>query len=321
MALTETIIRRESMDTNGNSGSPIERVTLQDGRDLVLKRVSVEWDWMARHAGDRGRLGLMWERGVFDRVPPVIDHTIVGIEQEGDCWNVFMRDVTAELAASRSQANAAGVRRILSAMKEFHDTFWGELHPDLCSLEDRYTMFGPTAMRREREQGGVHGEIIGSGWDAFGDLVSPDVASAVMSLADDPASLTTRLAAFEHTLIHGDLRLGNLGFDGDRIVLIDWGERVGTAPPSVELAWFIGFDGYQPGLGRDEMITTFRELYRSRLDEEELLLALIGGFVQLGGIMSYWVTTVPTEEQDIARDHLSWWNRTVSDALDACSLT
>jgi hypothetical protein len=75
-------------------------VTLGDGRQLLLKRVSPEWDWMARETHDQGRLGFMWENGLLDRVPPVIDHTIVAVEDDGEALNVFMRDASAALIRS-----------------------------------------------------------------------------------------------------------------------------------------------------------------------------------------------------------------------------
>jgi hypothetical protein len=42
------IVERRPVQSDGNSGNTIEQVTLGDGRQLLLKRVSPEWDWMAR---------------------------------------------------------------------------------------------------------------------------------------------------------------------------------------------------------------------------------------------------------------------------------
>lgn len=86
----------------------------------------------------------------------------------------------------------------------------------------------------------------------------------------------------EQTLIHGDVRLSNLGLPDDGIVLIDWGERTGIAPAAVELASFLIFDAGRLDLPRDDVIADFRDLYRDRFDERALDLALIGGMVQLG---------------------------------------
>ncbi len=58
MSLTAEIVSRRPLESAGNSGNVIEHVTLRDGRELVLKRVSPEWDWMSRVTHDRGRLGF-----------------------------------------------------------------------------------------------------------------------------------------------------------------------------------------------------------------------------------------------------------------------
>lgn len=321
MTLTDQIVRRQPLDSAGNSGNLIERVTMRDGRSLVLKRVSPDWDWMSRVSGDRGRLVSLWETGFFHRLPPAIDHATIAVEAAGSVWNVFMRDVSSALVAPDERVSADDVQRVLSAMHALHDTFWDERFPDLCSLEDRYTMFSPRIAGHERQLGNPHGEAISRGWEAFPDLVSNDVATAILGVADRPQVLATQLAKFDHTLIHGDVRLGNLGFDGERIVLIDWGERVGSAPPAVELAWFIGFDAYRLEAPPDDVVATFSVLYGTRSSDTALHLALIGGLVQLGGIMSLWVVSAPDEaRRRLYRSHLSWWDTTVARALDACSL-
>lgn len=92
MALLEQVVFRRPFNSDGNSGNTIERVTLQDDRELLLKRVSPAWDWMARESHDDGRIGVLWNDGILDRVPAVIDHTIMSVEQDTKAWNVFMRD-------------------------------------------------------------------------------------------------------------------------------------------------------------------------------------------------------------------------------------
>ncbi len=92
-------------------------------------------------------------------------------------------------------------------------------------------------------------------------------------LSADPKPLADELRTCAQTLIHGDLRLGNAGFDGDRVVLIDWGDRTGMAPPAVELGWFIGFDAKRFALSRDDIVSVFRSLYGDRFEERALDLA------------------------------------------------
>jgi hypothetical protein len=314
--LLDQVVDRRSYAHDGNSGNPIERVTLRDGQRLLLKRISPEWDWIARAAHDRGRLGLIWEARLLERAASVVDHAIVAVENDGRAWNVFMRDVSSALLSPRAKLDRSAVRRVLAAAAGIHEMFWGERHPELCDLADRYALFSPATGRRELQRGSHHGVVFTRGWDAFGELVPGEIAAAIFAILDRPEQLAAQLDPCEQTLIHGDLRLGNLGFSGDRVVLLDWGERVGSAPPAVELAWFIGFDALRLEVSNDDVIADFRALYGRRCEETALQLSLLGGLVQLGGLLGYWIIQEQDEAVRAARiGELSWWTATVEKAL------
>jgi Ser/Thr protein kinase RdoA (MazF antagonist) len=150
--------------------------------------------------------------------------------------------------------------------------------------------------------------------------VPRDLAATILAMANRPAPLAEQLRACEQTLIHGDLRLNNLGFRGDRVVLIDWGDRTGTAPPAVELASFLVFDAKRFDVPRDDVLADFRELYGARFDERALQLALIGGMVQLGCHMTLPVVLHGDEEsRRSAGRELEWWVPAVTEALEAWS--
>ena len=83
------------------------------------------------------------------------------------------------------------------------------------------------------------GELITRCWEHFAELVPDEIANAIVAMAERPALLAEPLHTWEPTLLHGDVRLNNLGFRGDRVVLVDWGERTGSAPAPVELASFL----------------------------------------------------------------------------------
>jgi hypothetical protein len=95
--LSDQVIARHPLDSAGASGNTVERVTLRDGRDLICKRVSPEWDWLSRATNDRGRALSIWRSGLFERLPPAIDHATVAVEPDGAGWSVFMHDVSDAL--------------------------------------------------------------------------------------------------------------------------------------------------------------------------------------------------------------------------------
>jgi hypothetical protein len=167
----------------------------------------------------------------------------------------------------------------------------------------------------------VVGDAIAGAWQVFEELVPREVAAAVVALAEDPAPLAARLEACEQTLIHGDVRLANLGLDDEdpgRLVLVDWGERTGTAPGAVELASFIVFDGHRLDCSRDDVLADYRELAGPDYDEQAMHLALIGGLVQLGPNLVLDVALGGGDEAvAAATEALAWWSAKVAHALEA----
>lgn len=317
---SDRVVRAEPLGTAGASGNKVERVTLDDGTKLVRKRVSPEWDWISRATGDEGRALSMWRGGLFGRIPPPIDHATVSVEADGESWSIFMRDVSDSLVGPDEILDRASVRRILAALAELHETFWGERVPDLCSLEDRYHLLSPRTARREQERGSPVGEIIERCWEAFAELVPDDIGNAILTLAHDPSLLVEQLHRCEQTLIHGDVRFSNLGVPDDRVVLIDWGERTGPAPAAVELASFLVFDATRMEVSRDEVIADFCELYPDRFDETALQLALIGGMVQLGPNPTLeWVLKGGDDTRAAAIDQLNWWTAKMAVAFETWS--
>lgn len=262
----------------------------------------------------------MWKGGLFERVPPAIHHATVAVEEDGSGWSVFMHDVSEALVAPDRRLDRAAVRSVLAAMAELHLAFWGERFPELCGLEDRYLLLSPQTARREQERGNPVGGVITRCWEAFAEFVPDDIAAPILTIVDRPALLAEQLEKCDQTLVHGDVRLSNLGFLDDRVVLIDWGERTGSAPAAVELASFLAFDAKRIDVSRDDVIADFRSLYRDYFDETALQLALIGGLVQLG---CHFVLDVVLRGGDAERvsamSELAWWTRTVATALETWS--
>ncbi len=318
--LSERVVTAEPLGSEGASGNKVERVTLDDGTRLVRKRVSPEWDWISRATGDDGRALVMWKQGVFERIPSTVHHATVGVEPEDNGWSIFMRDVSDAMVAPEEVLDRAAVQRILAALADVHHAFWAQSISGLCGLEDRYHLLSPRTARAETERGHPVGEIMSRCWDAFAELVPDEIGSAVLTLAERPELLAEQLGQCEQTLVHGDLRLANLGVPDDRVVLIDWGERTGFAPAPVELASFLVFDAARLDVSRDDIIADFRTLYGDRFDERALQLALIGGMVQLGPnpVLDF-VLNGRAEARASAVAQLSWWTRKVSVAFEMWS--
>ena len=318
--LTPQIVARTPTGSGGNSGNTIERVTLADGSVLVLKRVSPDWDWLSRATKDDGRIVTMWERGLFDRMPASVEHAVVAVERDGTGWNVFMRDVSHTLLSEEVSHDRGSVRRLLGAVADLHVEFWDQDLSNLCSLEDRYGMLSPQTGEREKSLGNPAGTLILRAWDVFYEHAPREIADVITLLVENPSLIADELRTCTQTLIHGDLRLGNAGFDGDRLVLIDWGDRTGIAPPAVDLAWFIGFDAQRLEISPDDVVAEFRAQYADQFEERALHLSLIGGLLHLGAHLGLKILSADDDaKRAVAKAELSWWTQNVERALDTWS--
>jgi hypothetical protein len=314
------IVKRLPLEASGASGNVLERVWLRDGRQLVRKEVSAEWDWISRATRDDGRVVTMWEQGLFARMPDVIDHATVSAARQGDRWNVLMRDVSAHLVPPEHRLGRDELTRVLTALSELHLAFWGERFPDLCRLEDRYSLLSPASGRREQQRGERAGELILRSWEHLAELLPGGLYSSIRELAERPAALARLLSSCEPTLVHGDVRLSNLGLSDEHVVLVDWGERTGSAPAPVELASFLVFDGDHLDLPLDDVVTCFRGLLGDRWDEKAWALALIGGLVQLGCNFALPIALGGGDAaRKTAQERLAWWIPKVAAALEKWS--
>jgi hypothetical protein len=80
-SLLASVVQRRPLDApDGKSGSRLESVVLDNGDRLVVKHVAPAGDWIMRGTHDEGRAAALWLDGVLDRVPAVIDHTVLGAE-------------------------------------------------------------------------------------------------------------------------------------------------------------------------------------------------------------------------------------------------
>ena len=79
------------------SGARFERMTIAGDR-YVLKYQDPKDDWLLRATGDPGaRYVRLWEEGILDRLPAVIDSAVVAASFDGAVGRVLLRDVTDAL--------------------------------------------------------------------------------------------------------------------------------------------------------------------------------------------------------------------------------
>jgi hypothetical protein len=299
--------REPLVHTDGKSFVPMERVVI-DGASYVTKSISPRFDWVSRATGDYvARVLTCWRRGILDRLPECIDHTIVAVsfEAETSTTTLLMRDVGPYLVPEGSSALGLDQhRQFLDHMAALHAAFWDTAQslPELTPMTVRYTALSPLTAEVEAALG-TDSEVpgmLGRCWAEL-DAAAPEAARIARSLAAEPWPLVAALSETPATLIHADWKMGNLGTQPDgRTILIDW-QWPGTAPPCNEIAWYVAINADRIPESRDQTFAAYREaLERHGIAtdgwfDRQLELSLLGAFVQLG-----WNKVHDADE-------LAWW--------------
>jgi hypothetical protein len=306
------------LTSDSKSGSHFERVRYR-GEPMILKYVSVDEDWIMRGTGDLDCRALrFFSSALTDRIPESIDHTTVAVAptlsrhgHQGAA--LLLHDVSAMLIPSgQTRIDLEQHLRFIEHMASLHAAFWGwDDDLGLMPIAHHYTFLTPAMAALEAAGGGVDPvpPAVASGWRAL-DQAAPAVASALRELALDPGRLVVALASTPTTLIHGDWKLGNLGaHPGGRTILFDW-DRVGVAPATCDLAWYIAINCKRLPQSKEATIAAYRgSLERQGVAttawwDRQLALALLGAGLQLG-----W-------EKAGDRAELGWWQDRIVEGLD-----
>jgi aminoglycoside phosphotransferase (APT) family kinase protein len=144
-------------------------------------------------------------------------------------------------------------------------------------------------------------KVIAVGWEVFEATVPRALADAVFAVHADADALADELLATGRTLIHGDLRWANLGFDGDRVVLLDWGVAA-TAPPALDFTWFLFVNGRRVDATYDELLDDFRAL-----EGEPPRAAWLAQLAMHGGLLAHELIESDDAKREVARRELAWW--------------
>lgn len=294
------------------SGARFERVTI-DGDRYVLKYQDPRDDWPMRAVGDVGRTYVkLWQCGLLDRLPPVIDHAVVAAAFDGEVGMILLRDVSGQLLPPGQPFTVEQHRRYLDHMAALHAQFWGWRDDvGLTPLRQRYLLFSPDVARAEEaiNSEALVPRFMAEGWAKLPD-VSPLLHQLVVPLLDDPSPLLAALSRGPQTLVHGDWKAANLGSHADgRTVLLDFGEMPGQASPIADLSWYLALNADLLPESKEETMAGYRAaLERHGVStagwwDSAVALELLATMVQFG-----WEKALGGPGPELA-----WWEERAAD--------
>jgi hypothetical protein len=303
--------RQSFVPADARSPAGFERVDI-DGERCVVKYVHPDFDFTMRVSGDLGcRPRRVWEAGLMDLAPDTIDHATLGVARWGrNGWGaaLLMRDVSSDLPVLGDEPideelHAAFLDGIAALAAPLWD-FEGDM--GLLPHRLRWAWFGPEQLASEERLGFPEPvpRIATEGWQRFADRAPADVVDSIESLRRDPQPLSEALQATPQTFVHGDWKIGNLGYAADkRVVLLDWAYP-GEGPVCHELAWYLALNRARIPRGhtKESTIDDFcaalerHDIATAGWWDRQLSLCLAGALVQFG-----WEKAFGDDEE------LNWW--------------
>lgn len=296
---------------NGFSGAQIYRQRSRNGCPYILKIMSLNSDWIMRATKDERCREACLANVSFARDTSV-ESPAMGSSQDDGTYAILMTDISANLLSDRSLTNDQ-LMTILRGMGELHSVVPSSANGvPWCSVEDRLTLLMPDPLKLNAIR--IKGDIL-RGWELFFRYASRDVADLVRFLFEDIQPLVRALETLPSGLVHGDLKLDNIGIEesavGRRLLLIDWSLGM-VAPAAIDLGWFLAVNSRALPTSLEatlEGYSSFSQL-DGRVGQRHEALTAVCGILIRG-----WRKALDAEDGEPSE--LAWWCERAS---SACSM-
>jgi hypothetical protein len=301
--------------TDGKSGASFEKLIIE-GRPCFLKVVSAKDDWIMRVTGNTQWEFQVWQAGLYQRVPTIIDHAIIGMALEDfdgvPRMAMLMHDRSADLVPPGDEKISASQHAVfirhLALMHAANIGWQDDL--GLYRLWRRPLFFAPATIAPEltRDDVPLTLQVAERGWALLPER-DPALFEIISSVHRDPTTIAGLLTETPQTFIAGDWKLGNLGSrpTGETVVL-DWAYP-GEAPPAWELAWYLALNRARIPEGKSDTIARYRQALEAAgvatgtWWDQQLDLCLLAMAATMG-----WEKAVGDAEE------LAWWSHRAQNA-------
>ena len=340
-------VSEEPFPNDGWSGASLTRLRRGGGDRFVLKRDSLARDWIARATNDRPVLREAWfaaqSRRVADETSEAFRASYLDVGRDGEGIAILMPDLTGILFDWNRRISLEDLDRVLAGLAALHGPPWdlhtwfdtaGEPQVDVnerwCPIRERITLICRSSLERPGPARDAVAERLLPGWNAFDRLASPSARDLIAMLDQDPQPLVDVLEMQPRTLIHGDLKLANVGIARDGgIETVDW-QMVSIAPIAIEIGWFLVSNVASLPAAPDDVIGKYRTyLARGYLDPDDgwvegntfegdgIHAAILVGLLLRGWRKGMDADAGITHASGVsAADDLAWWCERAVEAAD-----
>jgi hypothetical protein len=325
-----------------NDGWSGARLALRerDGERFVIKRDNLAWDWIARATLDGPLLREAWFAAHGPALPEPLWAPYHGAGTDDETAEgtvaLLMPDLSRVLVPWEEAADLTTAERAIGAMAVLHASRWPEgalADGRWCPLRERLLLLSRPAAERYRAEGNPVGERFLAGWDAFDAGAPPAAHRLIADLANDVGPLVAALDRLPATLIHGDLKLANVGFAPDgRVAIVDW-QMVTVAPVAVELGWFLVSNAPSLPIGPETVLSRYRWALEAAggsavigeaagADSADGWAAQVDLAIVVGLLLRGWRKGLDAGAQlhypsgERATDDLAWWSARAVEAAD-----
>lgn len=285
----------------GRSGAQVFSLTRRDGERFVLKLTCSRSDWVMAVTED-------WDHREARSAMPLSQRrlkcrtVVLGAAIQGAFAWTLMEDISTALEAALAPS-AVALETIIHGITDLYREPIDSLQNiPLCSPERRLLLMTPGSINIVRSAGHPDvANLIESGWQAFFVHAPEYVAQAVLTLMNQRSALIDIVSRFKPAILHGDLKLENIGLDSSGVILIDWA-LVMCSAPGIDIGWFIAANSEKIGDDHENVLTMFAGCRSLRANDwrDERDLAIVAGLLLRG-----WKKALDFQEGR-SREFL-WW--------------
>lgn len=310
----------EPFPNDGWSGSELALLRRGENR-FVLKRTSAAADWIVRATRDRSLREAVVAAGELP-FPRGVTGPYVGAAADGLGAAILMPDLSGVLFDWERPIGVDDLDRVLNHVAALHAST-AETDPEFpwCPVRERLELLTRPSAERYLASGLAVGRRFLDGWDAFDRLADPAAAELIERLSTNVDPLLSALERQPAVLLHGDLKVANVGFVDGGMALIDW-QMVMRAPVAVELGWLVVSNVASLPEPPDAVLDRYRAAAAAAGValgdwDAQVDLAVIVGLLLRGwrkGLDAEAGT--PTGWGAGGADDLAWWSRRAVEAAD-----